>query len=197
MRKLWIFVLLVVMTLLSSQTFWYLENVVYCNLENENVIVFLKNEWWTVKCQTYLNTLYQLAMKKYGEISAIRSYINQWDDVYYRKEILEEKKSEFIQFVNYRSQIKMAMDKFEWLLFDKYYNMMQKPMKNYYSDLEVQYYILINQKPELRTSNYSLKLAQLEQQMWNVKHILGAKKLDNIVEVLSSYLYLKKEIEWK
>ena len=128
MRKFWIFVLLVVMTLLSSQTFWYLENVVYCNLENENVIVFLKNEWWTVKCQTYLNTLYQLAMKKYGEISAIRSYINQWDDVYYRKEILEEKKSEFIQFVNYRSQIKMAMDKFEWLLFDKYYNMMQKPM---------------------------------------------------------------------
>ena len=138
MRKFWIFVLLVVMTLLSSQTFWYLENVVYCNLENENVIVFLKNEWWTVKCQTYLNTLYQLAMKKYGEISAIRSYINQWDDVYYRKEILEEKKSEFIQFVNYRSQIKMAMDKFEWLLFDKYYNMMQKPMKNYYLDLEVQ-----------------------------------------------------------
>lgn len=197
MRKLWIFVLLMSVTLLFSQTFWYLENVVRCNLDNENVVVFLKNEEWAVKCQTYLNTLYQLAMKKYSEISVIRSYINQWDDVYYWKEILEEKKSEFIQLVNYRSQIKAAMDKFEWLLFDKYYNAMQKPMKNYYSDLEIQYYVLINQKPELRASNYSLKLAQLEQQMWNVKHILEAKKLDNIVEVLSSYIYLKKEIEWK
>ena len=97
MRKLWIFVLLMSVTLLSSQTFWYLENVVRCNLDNENVIVFLKNEGWAVKCQTYLNTLYQLAMKKYSEISVIRSYINQWDDVYYWKEILEEKKSEFIQ----------------------------------------------------------------------------------------------------
>ena len=183
--------------LLSGQAFWYLENVVRCDLENENVIVFLKNEEWTTKCQTYLNTLYKLAKEKYSEISAIRSYINQWDDVYYWKEILEEKKSEFIQLVNYRSQIKMAMDKFEWLLFNQYYSAMEKPMKIYYSDLEVQYYVLINQRPELRASNYSLKLAQLEQQMWNVKHILEAKNLDNIVEVLSSYIYLRKEIEWK
>lgn len=136
-------------------------------------------------------------MKKYAEISAIRSYINQGDDVYYRKEILENKKSEFIQLVNYRTQIKTAMDKFELALFDKYYNAMLKPMKNYYSDLEVQYYALINQKSELRASNYSLKLAQLEQQMWNVNHIIGAKKLDDIMEVLSSYLYLKNKIEWK
>jgi hypothetical protein len=30
-----------------------------------------------------------------------------------------------------------------------------------------------------------------------VNHILGAKKLDDIVEVLSSYIYLKKKLEWK
>ena len=67
MRKIWILMLLVFMTLLSSQTFWYLESKVYCNLENKNVTIFTKNEEWTVKRQTYLDTLYQLALKKYNE----------------------------------------------------------------------------------------------------------------------------------
>lgn len=198
MRKIWIFVLSVfVITLLSGQTFWYLENVVYCSLEDENVMIFLKNEEWTLKCQTYLNTIYQLALKKYSEISTIRSYINQWDDVYYWRDVLEDKKSEFIQLVNYRSQIKSAMDKFEWALFDKYYSAMKEPMKRYYLDLETQYYILLNQKSALKTSDYSLRLAQLEQQMWNANHIIEAKKLEDIAEVLSSYIYLKKKIEWR
>ena len=113
--------LLVFMTLLSSQTFWYLESKVYCNLENKNVTIFTKNEEWTVKCQTYLDTIYQLALKKYNEISTIRSYINEWDDVYYWKRVLEGKKSEFLQLVNYRTQIKTAIDKFESALFNEYY----------------------------------------------------------------------------
>ena len=189
--------LLVFMTLLSSQTFWYLENKVYCNLENKNVTIFMKNEEWTVKCKTYLDTIYQLALKKYNEISAIRSYIQQGDDVYYWKNVLEDKNAEFLKIVNYRTQIKTAIDKFESALFDKYYYLLKKPMQTYYSDLEIQYYILANQDASLRKSDYSLKLTQLEQQMWNVNHILNAKNLDEIMEVVSSYIYLKKQIEWR
>ncbi len=166
-------------------------------MENKNVTIFTKNEEWTVKCQTYLDTIYQLALKKYNEISAIRSYINDGDDVYYRKKVLEEKNSELLQLVNYRMQIKTAIDKFESALFDKYYNILHKPMQVYYSDLESQYYSLVNQDVSLRKSNHSLKLAQLEQQMWNVNHILTAQKLDDIMEVISSYIYLKRQIEWK
>ena len=198
MRKIWILILVTSATILSSQTFWYLENKVYCNLDNKNVTIFMKKWEWTVRCQTYLDTIYQLALKKYNEISAIRSYIQQGDDVYYRKKILEDKNSEMLQLVNYRAQIRAAIDKFESALFDKYYNILQKPMKTYYSDLEIQYYILMNKKPESqRKSDYSLKLAQLEQQMWNVNHILTAEKLDDIMEVISSYIYLKRQIEWK
>ena len=189
--------LLLFMTLLSSQTFWYLESKVYCNLENKNVTIFMKNEEWSVKCQTYLDTIYQLALKKYNEISAIRSYIEMWDDVYYWRKVFEDKKSEFLNLVNYRSQIKTAIDRFETALFDKYYNNLQKPMHVYYSELEAQYYILVDQDILLREADYSLRLAQLEQQMWNVKHVLNAKNLDDIMEVMSSYIYLKKQIEWK
>lgn len=141
-----------------------------------------------------MDTIYQLALKKYNEISSIRSYIAQGDDVYYWKQILEEKKSEFIQLVNYRTQIKTAIDKFELALFDKYYNLLQKPLKAYYSDLEVQYYILLN-KTSPKTQKTSLKIAQLEQQMWNVNHILNAKNMDDIMSVVPSYIYLKKQIE--
>jgi len=157
----------------------------------------MKNEEWTVKCQNYLDTIYQLALKKYNEISAIRSYIQQGDDVYYWKKVLDDKNEEFLQLVNYRAQIKTAMDKFESALFDKYYNILQKPMQTYYSELEAQYYLLSNQDVLSKKSDHSLKLAQLEQQMWNVNHILTAKSLDDIMDVISSYIYLKRQIEWR
>lgn len=197
MRKLGIFVLLVFMTLLSSQTFWYFENKAYCSFEDKNVTISIKKVEWSARCGVYMDTIYQLALKKYSEISTIRSYIIQGEDVYYWKWILDEKNSEFLQLVNYRTQIKTAVDKFESALFDKYYNLLQKPMQAYYSDLESQYYVLANQPSSMRISDYSLKLAQLEQQMWNVNHILKAEKLDHIMEVLSSYIYLRREIEWK
>lgn len=197
MRKIWILMLVVFVTLSFSQTFWYLESKVYCNLANKNVTIFMNNEEWTVKCQTYLDTIYQLALKKYNEIAAVRSYIDQGDDVYYWKKVFEEKKAEFLQLVNYRTQIKTAIDKFESALFEKYHNNLQNPMKIYYSDLETQYYILANQDVSLRKPNHSLMLAQLEQQMWNVNHVLNAKNLDDIMEVMSSYIYLKKQIEWR
>lgn len=197
MRKIWILMLMVFVTLLSSQTFWYLENKVYCNLENKNVTIFMKNVEWTAKCKTYLDTIYQLALKKYNEISTIRSYIEQGDDAYYRKKILEDKKAEFLQLVNYRTQIKTAVDKFESALFDKYYNILQNPMTNYYSNLKDQYDVLINQDISLRQSDYSLKLTQLGQQMSNVDRVLNARNLDDIMEVMSSYIYLKNQIEWK
>ena len=141
-----------------------------------------------------MNTIYQLALKKYDEVSAVRSYIAQGDDVYYWKEVLEKKKSEFIQLVNYRAQIEMAVNEFELALFDKYYNLLQKPLKTYYSELEMQYHVLVSENLSKKTESV-LKIAQLEQQMWNVNHILMAKNMDDIMEVVSSYIYLKKQIE--
>ena len=196
MRKIWIFILIVFVTSISGHTFWYLESKVYCNLKDKNVTIFMKNEEWTVKCQTYMDTVYQLAIDKYKEVQVIRSYINQWEDVYYWKKILDKKQSEFLQLVNYRAQIKAAIDKFEWALFDKYYDALQDYMTIYYSDLEIKYYTMINEDISSRPYNYSIKIEQLEQQMYNVSHVLNAKKLDDIMNVMSSYIYLKQQLRW-
>ena len=154
----------------------------------------MKNEEWTVKCKTYLDTIYWLALKKYNEISTIRSYIDQGDDIYYWKKILEDKKAEFLQLVNYRTQIKTAIDKCELALFDKYYDILREPMEIYYSDLQNEYLNMINQDASLRSSDYSLRISQIQQQMWNVSRVLNAKNLDEIMSVVSSYIYLKKQI---
>ena len=185
------------MTCLSSQTFWYFEKKVYCKIEDQNVTIFLKNGEWLIKCQTYMDTIYQLALKKYKEISTIRSYIDQWDDVYYRKWILEDKKAEFLQLVNYRTQIRTAITRFESQLFDKYYAILQEPMEKYYADLETQYHALLSQNISSKKSSDTIKLTQIQQQMWNVSHIMKAKNLDDIMAVVSSYIYLKKQIEWR
>lgn len=197
MRKFGIFLLLVFMTMLSSQTFWYLQDKIYCKFEQKNVTLFLKNEEWTSKCKSYLDTLYNLALKKYDEILTIRSYIDQWDDVYYRNEVLEKKKSELLELISYRAQIIRSIDVFEANFFEKYYQILQTPMKTYYSELEVEYYALINSVWSWDTSKISTRKLQLEKQMRNVSHVLNAKNLDDIMDVVPTYIYLKKQLEWK
>ena len=86
------------------------------------------------------------------------------------------------------------MSKFEDALFVRYYNMIKRDMELYYSDIETQYYILLNTEQSKRKPDYSLVLAQYEQQMWNVSHILNAENMDQLMEVVSSYLYLKAQL---
>lgn len=183
-----------------SQTFWYFEKTAYCKFDNWNVTVYMKKEWWLSKCKVYLDTIYQLSLQKYDEISRIRAYVAQWDDIWYWKWILEEKQSEFLKLVNYRVQIQDVISKFETAFFEQYSTVLKKQMELYYSDLEVEYYILINQATTTGTSHLlkdTTRISNLEQQMWTVDHILNAKKLDDIMDVVSSYLYLKWQLEWK
>ena len=189
--------LLAIMTLLSSQTFWYLQDKIYCKFEQRNVTLFFKNEEWTLKCKSYLDTLYNLALKKYDAVLAIRSYIDQWDDVYYWNDILEKKKSDLLELISYRAQIVKSIDVFEADFFDKYYQILQTPMKTYYTELEVEYYALINTQWSGNVDKNSAKVEQLKQQMMNISKVLNAKNLDEIMEVVPSYIYLKRQIAWK
>ena len=197
MRKFLIAILLTFVTLWFSQSFWYFEGRLFCNINQQNVTIFFKNQEWTTKCQVYLDTIYQLAVQKYEEISLIREYISQWDDIYYWKWVLEEKKSELSQLINYRVQIKKAMSRFEDVLFDKYYNMIKWDMESYYSDIETQYYALINTDKSQRRADYLSVVEKYEQQIRNVSHILNAENMDEMMEMVSSYLYLKKQLQWK
>ena len=196
MRRLIALLLWFFVVLWSCCTFWYFENKVYCDITDNNVTIFLKNYSWTLKCKVYIDTIHQLALKKYNEIMAINSYISQWEDVYYWKTILDEKKSEFIHLINYKSQIISVVNRFESILFDRYYWLLQKQMEDYYLDLENQYNDLLNNNSQVKTFDGSLKIIYLEQQMLNVSNLLDASNLDDIMKIVPSYIYLKNQIEW-
>lgn len=182
------------MLLLCSQSFWYFEDKIYCSLDEANVTLFLKQEWDLSKCKVYLDAIQQLAVKRYEEIVLIRSYILQWDDIYYWKQILEKKKTELLKLVDYKTQIKQAINEFESKFFLKYYESLENYMHVYYSDLEYQYNILV---VGANDENDMLVLSQLEQQIRNVSQILNATNLDDIMNVVSSYIYLKQQLIWK
>ena len=196
MKRFFVFILWVILIWWFGSTFWYFENKVYCNIKDNNVTISLMNYSWTLKCKVYIDVIQQNALKKYDEIMAINSYIAQWEDVYYWKNVLESKKSDFIQLVNYRSQIISVVNRFESVLFNRYYDSLQKDMRIYYSDLEVQYYSFINQDTQVKWSKKELMISQLKQQIENVSAIIKAESLDDIMKIVPSYIYLKKQIEW-
>lgn len=197
MNKLKIFWIITILFTMLWVSFWYFEDKVYCNFEKDRVLLTMKDSEWKVRCKTYLDAIYNKSREKYKEISLIRWYISQWEDLFYRKPLLEKREDEFLKLVSYREQIKSAINKFESDFFVKYYALLENPMKMYYSDLEMQYYALINEKQSHGSAEYWIKIADIEQQMRNVSHILNAKTLDDIIEVIPTYIYQKSRISWK
>ena len=197
MNKLKLFWIMVVSVSLSWMCFWYFEDKVYCDFDKNNLVLDVK--WWEsqIKCKTYLDVIQKKSKEKYSEITLIRDYISQGEDLYYWKPLLEEREDEFLRLINYRDQIKWAINRFESDFYEKYYVILEKPMRMYYSDLEMQYYSLINDKESHGSAEYWKKIVDLEQQMWNVSHILWAKTLDEIIKLLPTYIYQKSVLEWK
>lgn len=190
---------IIVVMMWFSGTFWFFEKTAYCELENGNVTVYMKKEKWLSKCQVYLDAINQLSQQKYNDILLIRQYM-QWDDTRYRKWVLETKQKEFLKLINYKVQIMSFINEFETVFFEQYKVLLQKEMKLYYSDLEMEYYILINQNTWWNYWGINAiqnRITNLEQQMWTVDHILNAEKLDDVMEVAQNYIYLKKVLEWK
>ena len=68
-------------------------------------------------------------------------------------------------------------------------------MESYYSDIETQYYALINTDKSQRRADYLSVVEKYEQQIRNVSHILNAENMDEMMEMVSSYLYLKKQLQ--
>lgn len=177
--------------------FWYFEDKLYCDFERDSLTLVVNANDGHVKCKTYLDAIQKKSKEKYKEITLIRDYISQWEDLYYWKPLLTEREDEFLRLVNYREQIKWAINRFESDFYEKYYVILERPMRMYYSDLEMQHYSLINDKESHGSAEYWKKVSDLEQQMRNVSHILESKTLDDIIKLLPTYIYQKSVLEWK
>ena len=60
-------ILAIIVTLWFSQGFWYFEGRLFCNIDQQNVTIFFKNQEWTTSCQKYLGRFILLEMSIRGE----------------------------------------------------------------------------------------------------------------------------------
>ena len=185
---------IVLLPLGVGSVFGYLEDKVYCQIQGEQLTLYVKKESKSEKCANALAVLDQLARKKYDEVVLVLEYINQGDNTRYRREVFEIKKQEFLKVLNYKSKIQKAIAAFEEKFFVQYQNALYQEFSPYLATLQTQQGKLeatLQQKehPEIRK-----KYTQISQQIVCLETIFSAGSLDEILAEIPTYLYLKEQI---
>ena len=134
--------------------------------------------------------------EKYDEVMLVLQYINQGDDVHYRREIFEIKKEEFLKLTRYRSTILEMISSFEEKFFAMYQDSLSQGLTPYLGilrELEINLYHSSAESPH--NQPLALRHQQVAQQIDIIQTILDATSLDKIMELIPSYLYLKQQLE--
>jgi hypothetical protein len=132
-----------------------------------------------------------MAKNKYDEIVLVLDYISQEDNSWYRKDVFEIKKQEFLKILNYKNKIQNAIISFEDKFFLKYKEALSTELSPYLSILREQQ-TLFASFLQLK-EHYSIreKYQQISQQISTLEHIFSASSLDEIMIQIPTYLYLK------
>jgi hypothetical protein len=179
----------------QGQTFGYLEDKMYCKVEGEQITLYIKQEAAAHKCSLYVKVIEQLAKEKYDEIMLVLDYINQKEDVLYRQEIFEVKKQEFLKLIRQKDTILTMIENFEYKFFVKYQELLREELVPYVQTLQqVQQELdathLITPYKEKDYIIYK----QVTQQITIVQSVLNATTLDEIINQIPAYLYLKQAL---
>jgi hypothetical protein len=192
--KFFITTLCVSLFLSAGSVLGYLEDKMYCNFEQEQLTLYVKKEEGLQKCETYLQSLEQLTKEKYDEVLLILYYINQGDDVAYWKEILEITKKDFLKFLRYRTMIIEMIQSFEEKFFIKYQSTLAQELTPYLEILQ-SHYLPLAQVASPENKKLFIISQQVQQQIVTITTILHASSLDEIIQLIPAYLYLKQELE--
>ncbi|MDR2540658.1 MAG: hypothetical protein LBD11_02490 [Candidatus Peribacteria bacterium] len=179
----------------GGSAFGYLEDKMYCRFEGEALTLYVKKEVGLIKCASYLRNLEQLTKQKYDEVLLTMKYVRQGDDVFYRQEIFSEKKSEFLKLYLYKTKLVEALESFETKFFWLYKTSLTQTLSPYLDTLptiqrKLALEVQKNPNDKRTLSSYQL----ITQQVEVIQHLLNATTLDEIMEYIPSYLYLKQSL---
>ncbi|MDR0650997.1 MAG: sugar transferase [Candidatus Peribacteria bacterium] len=165
----------------------------YCKLENEQITLYVKKEEGLQKCETYIQSLEQLTKEKYDEILLILYYINQGEDIVYWQEILEITKKDFFKFLRYKTMIIEMIQTFEAKFLIKYQSALAQELTPYLEILQ-SHYLPLTQAISPESEKIAIVSQQVQQQIITITTILQASSLDEIMQLIPAYLYLKQEL---
>ena len=186
-----IFILLGIWTVSADLSDW-----LFCLIKKDQVTISLKQTQWYYKCTDTIVSLEHLIIATAKDLMNIQTYINRGRDLDYRKTIKLQKKSLLDILQLSRTTILTNMKTFESTLIQKsiqYFIIKITPytVKLQKSLLTIQALTGIV-TPELNSYTLLLK-AQVD----TIDQLSKATTQVELTHLLTQYVYLKQEIEWK
>ncbi len=188
-----IFIGLSVWTVSADLSDW-----LFCLIRKDTVNISLKQTSWYYKCKDTIASLEQLMINTARDINKVQTYIYRWRDVDYRSTVKAEKQNLLDTLQLSRMTIIANMKTFET-------NLIQKSVQ--YFIIKITPYKIRLQKSLIKidamvasgVSTYSLNVyaTLLRAQVKTIESLSKATTMSELTDLLTKYVYLKKEIEWK
>jgi hypothetical protein len=108
---------------------------------------------------------------------------------------LELTKQEFLKLLRYKTTITEMIQAFEEKFFIKYQGAIAESLTPYRKTLETQSFLLAAEAQQNPTNEgLHITISQVQQQLLTIQKILQAPSLDELMELIPAYLYLKQQV---
>ncbi|EKD25176.1 MAG: hypothetical protein ACD_80C00111G0013 [uncultured bacterium (gcode 4)] len=186
-----IFILLGIWTVSADLSDW-----LFCSLKKDAVTISLKQTTWYYKCKDTIVSLEHLIVETAKDLMKVQTYLNRWRDIEYRKTVKIEKKALLDRLLLSRTTIVTNMKTFQS-------NLLQKSIQ--YFIIKVNPYKISLQKSLVKIQALSGFATQelnayqflLRAQVAVIEKLSKVTTQGELTDLLKTYVYLKKEIQWK
>lgn len=185
------FTLLGIWTVSADLSDW-----LFCLLKKDAVTISLKQTAWYYKCKDTIVSLEHLIIETAKDLMKVQTYLNRWRDIDYRKTVKIEKKTLLDKLLLSRSTVLTNIKTFEA-------NLLQKSIQ--YFIIKATPYKISIQKSLVKIRSFSGVITQelnayqflLRAQIAVIDKLSKVTTQGQLTDLLKTYVYLKKEIEWK
>ena len=180
------------LVLLPSFSFGYLEDKLSCALNNKDITVSL-NKTAGSSCKAYIAYIEQTMRQTARDLFTIQEYVTQGHDTDYRQQVKKDKLALIDKFQGVRLNIIASMKTFEDNLLKKsldYFILKVTPYKIQLTRSLFKLSVLTGGIPPDVKKYQTLLSGEVE----TIDKIGKAKSFEELIPLLSGYIYFKQEI---
>ena len=194
MKKVLLIVVLSILGLWTASA--GLSDWFFCQVKSEEVVISLKKTEWFYKCKDTIVSLESLILQTAKDLMTVQTYINRWRDRDYWLRVKREKITSLERYQFVRKNIIENMKTFEDNLVLKSIRYFVIAITPYKINLQ-RSLVKIDAMSWTLTSPLIVYRTLLHEQVATIEALSQSKTIDEIVPLLTKYIYLKKEISWR
>lgn len=172
----------------------YLENSLYCRIDNDVIQVALQQEEWMFKCNGYVAALNKRISDNYKDLISVQSYIYKKQDVDYWKWVKDNIISTIRSAQTTRDAVYTTIDTFKKNLLSKMKEYLEVSNEDYTRQLAN----ISSWLTEVTNIPNSIqeRLDLINEQIELIDKLLKSDTLEEFFSYTGRYVYLKKQIAW-